>query len=665
MIVCGDDTLANRLAAELYELYGERVVLVVPPAHTPATTSEPASGGRAMAAALMDRALAMMSRNAQDARNAGANGEPGRDGTARDGTARNSGARNGPARPGARDGAGRPPRPRVLEAPALDDAALSAAGVPEAAALALVHEDDETNIRAALAARRINPRLRLVIRLYNRKLGEHLAALLDQAAAVSGGTGAAPDASTTVLSDADTAAPALVATAVAGTSRPVTAGNLILRAVERGAPGGDPRPASSPEVTLALLSSGAQPTQGGAGHERPDLLPDDAAVSAASDRPRMVLEAVTPVVAERGTWGTRRVSRGASVAALLSPRVRWSFAGACAVVLALAAANWLTTRGATPVGAVHTVLLDLYAINNPATGSAVRSVLQLLAGTAGLLLLPLVLAAVLEALGTFRTAAALRRPSRTLSGHVVLLGLGKIGTRVLDALRELGIPVVCVEADPAARGVAEARRLKVPTVIGDVTQEGVLEAAMISRASALLALTSKDTTNLEAALYGRSVAPTLRVALRLFDDDFASAVYRTLRAAYPDALTRSRSVSTLAAPAFAAAMVGRQIGGAISVERRVLLIATVEVAGHPLLEGRTVGEVFVPGMRRIVALAAGGDAEPQAERGGTSAQPGIQPPAAGYRLRPEDRVVVAVTRRGLAELLARQAVSGGPGAAGT
>ncbi|NED80699.1 hypothetical protein G3I76_11470, partial [Streptomyces sp. SID11233] len=123
------------------------------------------------------------------------------------------------------------------------------------------------------------------------------------------------------------------------------------------------------------------------------------------------------------------------------------------------------------------------------------------------------------------------------------------GTRVLARLHEMNVPVVCVEEDPEARGIPLARRLKVPCVIGDVTDEGVLEAAKIGRASALLAVTSVDATNLEAALYARSLHPLLRVSLRLFDDDFATAVYRTLRAAHPGALTRSRSVSSLAAPA--------------------------------------------------------------------------------------------------------------------
>lgn len=82
--------------------------------------------------------------------------------------------------------------------------------------------------------------------------------------------------------------------------------------------------------------------------------------------------------------------------------------------------------------------------------------------------------------------------------------------------------------------------------------------------------------------------------MRLYADDFATAVYRTLRAAHRAALThsRSRSVTHLAAPAFGGAMMGRQILGAIPVERRVLLFAVLDVAGHPQLEDRTVAESF-------------------------------------------------------------------------
>jgi Trk K+ transport system NAD-binding subunit len=629
MVVCGDDGLAHRLAAELRGVYGEQVTLVVPPARR---IARPPVVGRARATALFDRVSAAVTR-------AAGNGDAGGGRTAE------------------------PPRSeRVLEADEATEAVLAEAGVERAAALALVYDDDETNIRAALTARRLNPRIRLVLRLYNRRLGQHIEALLDQASALAAagadGDAEAFDASTTVLSDADTVAPALAATAVAGTSKVVQTDGLMLRAVERPPPG--PGQVADPGLcTLALLSATTNDPAGADGSESsgaqgPQLLPDERAVADATGRGTVVLENVS--------YSGPALPAGRSVVpfgSLLSRRLRWSFAGIVGCVVGLAVASMVVT-GEHPLQATYLTLLDLFAINDPAIGkSAGRQILQLLSGLVGLLLLPVLLAAVLEALGTFRSGSALRKPPRGLSGHVVLLGVGKIGTRVLARLRELHIPVVCVEADPEARGLALARRLRVPVVLGDVTQEGVLEAAKIHRAHALLALTSADTTNLEAVLYARTVRPDLRVVLRLYDDGFATAVYRTLRAAHPHALTRSRSVSHLAAPAFAGSMMGRQILGAIPVERRVLLFAAVGVSGYPQLEGRTVGEAFRAGAWRVLALDTGVTGVRQA--GPTSAPPGDGRPSglvwdlpSTYVLRPEDRVVLAATRRGLAELLGRR-----------
>ncbi|MEV3966704.1 NAD-binding protein [Streptomyces sp. NPDC050698] len=621
MIVCGDDGLAHRLAAELRGVYAEQVTLVVPPSDR--RVRRPVAGrARAASAALLDRVV-----NAAVNRT-GASGEP----------ASNE---------------------QVVEAAEVTEAVLTEVGADRAAALALVYDDDETNIRAALTARRLNPRLRLVLRLYNRRLGQHIEELLDQTAAVASGDGpgAGLDASTTVLSDADTAAPALAATALVGTSKVVQTEGLVLRAVERQPP--RPGEVADPGLcTLALLSATSNDPAGadgseGSGEHGPQLLPDEAAVASATGRGTVVLEQVSY------SGPSLPAGRGGvpPLASLFSRRLRWSLAGLVGCVLALAVALTIVT-GEHPLYATYVTLLDLFGINDPAFHESTgQQVLQLLSGLVGLLLLPVLLAAVLEALGTFRSASALRKPPRGLGGHVVLLGLGKIGTRVLTRLRELHIPVVCVESDPDARGMATARRLRVPVVLGDVTQEGVLEAAKIHRAHALLALTSADTTNLEASLYARSLRPDLRVVLRLYDDDFATAVYRTLRAAHPRALTRSRSVSHLAAPAFAGAMMGRQILGAIPVERRVLLFAELEVAGHPQLEGRTVAEAFRAGAWRVLAL----NASPRGGRRDEHVPPGEERTSglvwdlpSTYVLGAADRVVLAATRRGLAELLGRR-----------
>ncbi|MEU6403795.1 NAD-binding protein [Streptomyces sp. NPDC046985] len=611
MVVCGDDGLAYRLAAELRGVYGERVTLVVPPS---GRAARPSVVGRARtASALLDRLVsAAVSRAGGNGGNGGTGSNGGTGGT---GGGANGGGNGGTGGAGAGSGGGGGPSrggDGVLEAVELTEAVLTEAGVERATALALVYDDDEANIRAALTARRLNPRLRLVLRLYNRRLGHHIEDLLDQAAGLAAGDDASfGDASTTVLSDADTAAPALAASAVAGTGKLVQTEGFLLRAVERPPPA--PGQVADPGLcTLALLSATSTDPAGvdgseGSGEQSPRLLPDEEAVRAATGRATVVLEQVSyggpSLPAGRGTGGVP------SLTSLFSRRLRWPLAGLVGCVFGLAVALWLTT-GVHPLGALYLTLLDLFAIDDPAIGASVgRQVLQLLSGLVGLLLLPVLLAAGLEALGTFRSTSGLRRPPRGLSGHVVLLGLGKIGTRVLTRLRELQIPVVCVESDPEARGLATARRLRVPVVLGDVTQEGVLEAAKVHRAHALLAVTSADTTNLEAVLYARSVRPDLRVVLRLYDDDFATAVYRTLRAAHPRALTRSRSVTHLAAPAFAGAMFGRQILGAIPVERRVLLFASVDVAGHPQLEGRTVAEAFRAGYWRVLAVdvEAGGN----------------------------------------------------------
>lgn len=171
----------------------------------------------------------------------------------------------------------------------------------------------------------------------------------------------------------------------------------------------------------------------------------------------------------------------------------------------------------------------------------------------GLAILPLVVAATMNATEAFRSGSANRPPAPEMADHIVLVGLGKIGTRVLARLRTTDHRVVVIERDPAARGVAYARELGIPLLLEDATAPGVLEQARIRHSKSLLVVTHGDGENLDLAMAAREINPAIRVVMRLYDDDFAATVSATMRASYPDALTRSRSVSTLAAPAFAAA----------------------------------------------------------------------------------------------------------------
>ncbi|MCX5409903.1 NAD-binding protein [Streptomyces sp. NBC_00335] len=324
-----------------------------------------------------------------------------------------------------------PATTRVVEADTADAAVLREAGIAQVTALGLLYDDDEANIRAALTAHRINPRVRLVIRLYNRKLGRYLAELLDQAAVVAGSP--VGESAITVLSDAhaDTAAPALAATVVAGTSKVLQADGLLFRAIERTPQ--QRREASTPALcTLALLSSTTDDPAGTEGTDAsgpagPRLLPAAMEIAQSAQRGDVVLEAVLNAAPSPspGRLSTARLP----VMELFSRRVRWSLAGFTAAVIAITITSWITT-GDPMAHSAYITLLDLFFINDPAVEDTVeRQLLQLFTGLVGLLLLPVLVAAVLEASGSFRSASTLRRPPRGTADHIVLLGLGKIGTR--------------------------------------------------------------------------------------------------------------------------------------------------------------------------------------------------------------------------------------------
>jgi voltage-gated potassium channel Kch len=66
------------------------------------------------------------------------------------------------------------PRVQVLEHPELNSQAFTDAGVPSARALAVVWQDDVGNFHAGLRAQELNPGLRLVLAIFNRRLGEHI-----------------------------------------------------------------------------------------------------------------------------------------------------------------------------------------------------------------------------------------------------------------------------------------------------------------------------------------------------------------------------------------------------------------------------------------------------------------------------------------------------------
>jgi voltage-gated potassium channel Kch len=120
--------------------------------------------------------------------------------------------------------------------------------------------------------------------------------------------------------------------------------------------------------------------------------------------------------------------------------------------------------------------------------------------------------------------------ARRLRHHVVVCGLGSVGTAVARDLHERGNLVVVVDPD-ADDELHRETNPRCPVIVGDATRPVILHRAGIERARALVACTSNDALNLEIGLTAQSLAEAsrgdrpLRLVLRCFDADLARRIH--------------------------------------------------------------------------------------------------------------------------------------------
>ena len=172
----------------------------------------------------------------------------------------------------------------------------------------------------------------------------------------------------------------------------------------------------------------------------------------------------------------------------------------------------------------------------------------------------------------------------TYSRHVVLVGLGHLGFRVMQELVERGEDVVVIEQNPKANLADEARRLHVPVITDDGQRVETLTGAAVARARAIVLCTQNDVLNLQIAFQARRMNPDVEVVIRIFDDQFAEEVARQFG-------YRALSATGMAAPTFAAAASGMDIARPITIEGQPFSLSSLTVCGGSALDGLPVGAV--------------------------------------------------------------------------
>lgn len=482
---------------------------------------------------------------------------------------------------------------RVILGDARSEARLEEAGIAGAKAVIAATDRDLVNLEVCFDARRLRPDLPVVARLFDQALARQLESELDLRRALGTSALAAPSFVSAALGETMMAGLELGGEAF-GVGRREVAGELA----ECADVGGIAR-----RFGLTTLY---REGEGGA-----TALPAPEEPVAPGDR--------LTLLARRADWErlpppeeppppppVRRPGRLAALAQRWSdtpPLLRGLLIGIVLLVpLSVALLHWVLDLSlADAVFVTVTNLHGELGLSDAGPELRLFEVLLLILGS-------VTLATAYSMLTDYVVGSRLRRLTSgqrlPRSGHVVVVGLGHVGYRVVDELLRLGVPVVGVDLDPEGAFLS-AVRSRAAVVIGDARLDGTLDRCRIEHARALVAATHDDSVNLGLGLAARNRNPRLRTVIRLAEAGFARKVETALR------VDAALSASRMAAPTFVAAALWPDVVQAFLAGDRLLVLRRVprepgrrrQSAGEP---GRS------PGMRvlwegegeALVALAA-------------------------------------------------------------
>jgi Trk K+ transport system NAD-binding subunit len=201
-----------------------------------------------------------------------------------------------------------------------------------------------------------------------------------------------------------------------------------------------------------------------------------------------------------------------------------------------------------------------------------------------------------------------RRKVRHLRRHVIVVGLGSFGVRVVSDLTAAGYDVAVIDRDDDNRYLTTAARLDVPVIFGDATLRQTLESARIDEARAVAVLTQDDIINIETGIVlkemlGPRVLPEINrpdvpIVLRVYDRTLGAAVAQRF------GFENVRSTVELAAPWFIGAALGLHVLGTFSVGQRSFMVGGVYVEPASELDGMRMADLST--QTRVIAITRPG-----------------------------------------------------------
>jgi Trk K+ transport system NAD-binding subunit len=279
----------------------------------------------------------------------------------------------------------------------------------------------------------------------------------------------------------------------------------------------------------------------------------------------------------------------------------------------------------TLFGGYGDVFEALADFNNP----RLLQLFGVLLTVAGAAFVGVLYALLTEKLLTLRFEFKERRPPMPEQDHVVVIWLGRVGRQVLATLQELNQPVVGISPHPLDADVLP----KVPLLSGDISI--ALDKAHLATAKSVVAVSNDEIQNLEVGLMAHRVNPHCRAIIRTYDQQFTDRVAKIFPFAHV------LCASAISAEAFAGAAFGEQVIGLFRLYGQTVLVTQYDIETGDTLDGQMLSTVAYG--YGVVPLWH------QRDR-----QAGKVMPSEDTRLQMGDRLVVLATIGGLRRIEQRQ-----------
>ncbi|NJR38072.1 MAG: potassium transporter TrkA [Leptolyngbyaceae cyanobacterium CSU_1_4] len=501
--------------------------------------------------------------------------------------------------------------PSLLDEPAIigdcrNDEVLLQAGIEHCRAILLVTHDESVNIETAIAARRLNPKIRLIVRSARQSLNQLLKQQLGD-----------------FLAFEPTELPANAFT-LAGLGAGILGffdiGDRRLQVVEQRVEPHDRRfdgfsassllhepkyrllshiPANRTELTNRALASnrafykwrsGAQIKAG-----------DRVTFIEVIDQSKSPIELIAPENNWRSVW--QKIQETGGLGGILALLWRWIQAKQTRVVVGvgLSASLLLWVLGtvilknnvpgmswerAVSSGAI--LLLggygDLFGglIEEVAIPGWVPLVCLLITAISLLFILG-VFGLITDTLISSRFSFLRKRPPIPKRNHIVLVGFGRVGQRIAAVLKEFKQPFVAIAEqldDPNLQ-------TQMPLLVGNPLSE--LARTNFATAKSVIVVTEDQMLNLEVALLARNAAQEIHRNIGLVIRTYEQRFSNNLSDLLPDAKTLT--AYALSAEAFASAAFGENILGLFRLNHQTILVTEYRVGAADTLVNKTLAQV--------------------------------------------------------------------------